>query len=302
MFHHFHGAEHPVGQGSISADDFNQMLDWLSSQYNLLSADTYLSNLEKGRLEKNDICLSFDDALLCQSDIAVPILNRRNIRAFFFVYSSPLVGNPDPLEIYRYFRTVGFSDIEQFYSEFFEEAGALFSDSIESTKKTYDENSYLKEFPFYSSNDKWFRFLRDQVLEKSDYDGVMNNLMRRHYFDVQFASSKLWMNNSHLKNLSNAGHIIGLHSFSHPTMIHKKSIEDQESEYVQNFEHLYSVLGSKPYAMSHPCGNYSDETLKILRKLGVKIGFRSNNSITSIRSTLEIPRDDHVNVMKEMYK
>jgi len=72
MFHHFHGADHPKGQGSISGNDFEEMIDWLTERYNLLSADLYMESLEQGALKQDDICLSFDDALLCQADIAVP--------------------------------------------------------------------------------------------------------------------------------------------------------------------------------------------------------------------------------------
>jgi peptidoglycan/xylan/chitin deacetylase (PgdA/CDA1 family) len=300
MFHHFHGSGHPTGQGAISGDDFEEMIDWLSDRYNLLSSVVYSKRLEEGALEQNDICLSFDDALLCQADIAVPILNKRDIQAFFFIYSSPFIGDPDPLEIYRYFRTVEFSDIDHFYSEFFKVAQTLYADSIDSAKMNYDAVSYLDAFPFYTKNDKWFRFLRDQVLGKAKYDEVMDSLMTHHSFDRSNASSKLWMNNDHLKSLSDAGHIVGLHSYSHPTMIQKLPVEQQEKEYTQNFEHLHSILGHNPFAMSHPCGNYSDETLVILKRLGIKIGFRSSSSITTIRSPLEIPRDDHANVMKQM--
>ena len=251
-------------------------------------------------MQQDDICLSFDDSLLCQAEIAVPILNKRDIQAFFFVYSSPLVGKPDPLEIYRYFRTVEFSRIDQFYIEFFQETETAFPDLINAGLKDYDSTSYLSAFSFYTENDKWFRFLRDQVLGKERYDQVMDNLMKQHNFDRLKASSKLWMNNTHLENLRDSGHIIGLHSYSHPTMIHKMPVEQQEKEYVQNFEHLYSILGQRPLAMSHPCGNYSDDTLEILKKLGIKLGFRSSTSITSIRSPLEVPRDDHANIMKLM--
>jgi peptidoglycan/xylan/chitin deacetylase (PgdA/CDA1 family) len=300
MFHHFHGSDHPSGQGAISGNDFEEMIDWLSDRYNLLSSLEYLQRLEQRALQQEDICLSFDDALLCQAEIAVPILNKRDIQAFFFVYSSPFVGDPDPLEIYRYFRTVEFPDIAYFYSEFFEVAESLYADLIKTAENNYLSASYLSAFPFYSENDKWFRFLRDQILSKEKYGEIMNSLMVRHGFNKNKVLSKLWMSNHHIKSLSGAGHIIGLHSYSHPTAIHKIPVEQQEREYVQNFEHLYSVLGHKPIAMSHPCGNYSDDILKTLKRLGVKIGFRSNSRITTIISPLEVPREDHANILIKM--
>jgi hypothetical protein len=53
-------------------------------------------------------------------------------------------------------------------------------------------------------------------------------------------------------------------------------------------------------AMSHPCGNYSGETLAILAGMGIKKGFRSNMAVDGIRSALEVPREDHANVLAEM--
>ena len=52
--------------------------------------------------------------------------------------------------------------------------------------------------------------------------------------------------------------------------------------------------------MSHPCGEYNETTLPLLDSLGIKIGFRSNMSVRSIKSSLEIPREDHANVLKSM--
>ena len=50
--------------------------------------------------------------------------------------------------------------------------------------------------------------------------------------------------------------------------------------------------------MSHPCGRYNTQTLQVLRKLGVKTGFRSSMSKIRNQSTLEIPRNDHMNVLR----
>lgn len=302
MFHHFHGVNHPPGQGSISADDFEEMICWLADSYNLISAHQYLEKLEANKLKNNDICLSFDDALLCQFDIAIPILKKNNIQAFFFVYSSPFVGEPDPLEVYRYFRNVEFQNIDNFYKEFFDLAEVIYGHDIYCGKGDFDSSVYLDAFPFYTQNDKWFRFLRDKILGVTKYNHLMTCVMDNHSFDRNSISEKLWMKNEHLRNISEAGHIVGLHSFSHPTMMHLLPEKAQEDEYVKNLEHLESVLGFSPLAMSHPCGNYSEVTLKLLKKMGVKIGFRSNNSVKTIASNLEIPRDDHSNVLKEMKK
>ena len=49
--------------------------------------------LERSELRHNDIVLTFDDGLRCQYDIALPILNKHGIGAFWFVYSSLALAN-----------------------------------------------------------------------------------------------------------------------------------------------------------------------------------------------------------------
>ena len=88
MFHHFHDKIHPNGQGAISSEEFEQILNWLDNHYLINDAHVYIEKALNNDLHKSDICLSFDDALLCQYDIALPILQKKAIKAFFFVYSS----------------------------------------------------------------------------------------------------------------------------------------------------------------------------------------------------------------------
>ena len=300
MFHHFFNDKHPKGQGAISAEELNNMIDWLSERYNLIDADVYQNRVENKCLLPSDICLSFDDALLCQYEIAKPVLSEKNLRAFFFVYSAPLIGKPSYLEIFRYFRTVEYKSIDSFYDSFFAVVERQHPSDFEMAQANYNSQDYLINFPFYTQNDRWFRYLRDVTLGEIQYQNIMITLMQDRKFEVNQVISQLWMNDECLVNLRSDGHIIGLHSFSHPTIIHSLDIKEQEEEYRKNFEHLYTVLNENITVMSHPCGNYNSGTLEILRRMGIKVGFRSNSSITRIKSSLEVPREDHSNVLKEM--
>ena len=304
MFHHFHDDKHPVGQGSLSSDQLRQMLDWLCERYSVLSPDEYISRLSKNSLEKTDICLTFDDGLLCQAEVALPILRERNIRAFFFIYSAPFVtklsDNETLVEIYRYFRTTMFETIDDFYIEFFSLVRVSFEAIYLEAEKEYSSENFLSEFPFYTEVDKWFRYLRDRILGKERYDWVMSLIMRNKNFGIETAFSKLWMSNADLVTLKNEGHLLGLHSFSHPTMLHEMSAGGQEYEYKNNLTHLSEILGKDPISMAHPCGRYNEDTLRILNRLGIEIGFLSNTGFVDIKSKLEVPRRDHANIWAVM--
>jgi peptidoglycan/xylan/chitin deacetylase (PgdA/CDA1 family) len=300
MFHHFHDGFHQPAQGSIGEHDFREMLLWLEQNYCLLGATEYTKKFESTTLSASDICLSFDDALKCQYDVAVPVLKEFGLDAFFFVYSSAFTDNPNLLEVYRYFRTTGFKSVNNFYSEFFMLIERGNKEEYKKHKSQYESIDYLSAFPFYSDEDKWFRYLRDQYLGPDRYSEMMKKMMLAHDFSVSKAKRKLWISETELNNLHQQGHIIGLHSYSHPTKMSNLSQQEQEHEYRRNYEHLSQTLGGPITVMSHPCGDYNKATLDILKSMGVSMGFRSSMSITDIRSALEIPRDDHANVFREM--
>ena len=300
MFHHFHDDIHLPAQGSLSSSDFIQMIDWLNKHYSILNASQYKENFENGTLKDTDICLSFDDALKCQYDIAVPVMERLSIQAFFFVHSSAFGQNADPLEIYRYFRTTCYSDIDNFYEDFFHLVEQIDAAEFSRHHAKYLEINYLAAFPFYTENDKWFRYLRDQHLVVNQYDELMNELMIQNSFDANSAKTNLYMSEEDLLTIESKGHLIGLHSYSHPTQMSKLSKAEQELEYQNNCDHLTGLIGKPIRVMSHPCGEYNEITLKILKRMKINIGFRSSMSVKEIRSPLEIPREDHANVFKEM--
>lgn len=300
MFHHFHDDKHLPAHGSLSSSDFIQMIDWLNKHYTILSANQYKENFENGTLKNTDICLSFDDALKCQYDIAVPVMERLGIQAFFFTHSSAFGQNPDRLEIYRYFRTACYADIDKFYEDFFHSVEQIDAAEFIRHHARYSEINYLAIYSFYTDNDRWFRYLRDQYLVGNQYDELMDELMSQNDFDAYTVKKDLWMSEDNLVTTESKGHLIGLHSYSHPTQMSKLSKAEQELEYQNNYDHLTGVIGKPIRVMSHPCVDYNEITLEILKSMEIDIGFRDNMSVKEILSPLEIPREDHFNVLKEM--
>ena len=79
MFHHFHNDKiHKRGQGSISKNDFYKLIKFLGRK-NILNAHEFLLRFKEKRLKNKNLCLTFDDALRCQYDIALPVLEDLNI-------------------------------------------------------------------------------------------------------------------------------------------------------------------------------------------------------------------------------
>ena len=191
-------------------------------------------------------------------------------------------------------------DVEAVINQYIDSEGF---DLTEQTKLMASDRTYISDGMIYSNNDKWYRYLRDQVLGIENYKSLMLDMIERESFDIQDASSLLWMKEENLNELHKEGHLIGLHSYSHPTQISKLIAAEQQDQYRRNMEHLEGLLGKGSiYSMSHPCGDYNADTLGLLTDMGIRIGFRSSLSVKEIKSPLEVPRDDHANIFKEMRK
>ncbi len=299
MFHHLHDSYHVRGQGSISADQFESILKHVGIG-NILPAEDWLSGLLKNTLKPNQACVTFDDSLLCQYEIALPVLERYNMTAFWFVYTKVLTGETEKLEIFRKFRSVFFQDFSDFHREFVRElAESEYWPRVEKSLKELVPSNYLQEYSFYSDDDRRFRYLRDVVLNPQEYFQVMDLMITRYVPDVSAFCEGLWMKEKHIKSLHQNGHVIGLHSHTHLTDIAAMDKKGQHLEYSTNYQELLRLTCSGPRTVAHPVNSYNATSLEVLRELGIVAGFRDNDIKGFGSEYLELPRIDHMTILKE---
>ena len=308
MFHHFHdGGRHPRQQGSISGEELEAVLAHVGVG-NILDPQAWMEKMGRRQLTAADRCLTFDDGVLCQFDVALPVLERHGLRAFWFVYSNVFEGHVGKLELYRMFRTLCFDDLDDFYAVFFQR---VFASALASAARAVLEEDriaqYRASFPFCSVDDVKFRFIRDRALGPEAYERLMDGLIVEYSLDVAEIAQRLWLSNAHLRQLADHGHLIGLHSYSHPTVLAALPPEEQAEEYRKNFAHITAASGQEPVAMAHPCNSYTEQTLDILRRLGIRCGFRSNMVPAGEHGRLnptpwEMARQDHANIMRALVR
>jgi len=146
------------------------------------------------------------------------------------------------------------------------------------------------------------------LLTKEEYKLIMFEMFKEKNFVPENYYEFLFMSNKNIMEIKKMGHLIGLHSHSHPTLIEKMQQSEQINEYEKNIDILSQILNcdKKEFKyMSHPCGSYNDSTLNILKKLGVELGFKNvmdieieKNMKKINNSFLEIARQDHSKIMK----
>ena len=308
MFHHFHDdGIHTKGQGSIDKDDFYKMINFIGRN-NILDADIFFEKFKNNKLKEKEVCLTFDDAIKCQIDVALPVLEELKIKSFFFVYTSMFEGKPDNLEIFRYFRMNYFNNVDEFYNSFYQ--------VLDKDLKTFfeDNNDKIKatkiKFPHYSIEDIKFRLVRDIFLTKSQYEETMLLMFKEKQFNYKDFFKKLFFQKDDLIRLDSLGHLVGLHSHNHPTLLEKLNYDEQKDEYEKCLSSISNIL-DKPKNeikyMSHPCGSYNKDTFEILKELGIELGFKQIMTIEPEKgmkkinnSFLEIARQDHAEIYKRM--
>jgi peptidoglycan/xylan/chitin deacetylase (PgdA/CDA1 family) len=308
MFHHFHDdGIHTKGQGSISKDDFYEMINFIGRN-NILDADIFFEKFKNNKIQDNEVCLTFDDAIKCQIDIALPVLEELKIKSFFFVYTSIFEDKPDNLEVFRYFRMNYFDNVDGFYKNFYKVLNKnLKKIFVNNNKKILSKKI---KFPLYSIEDIKFRFVRDVFLTKNQYEETMFIMMKEKKFHYQDFYSRLFFDSNDLKKLNSLGHLVGLHSHSHQASFEKLTYDEQKNEYEKCLSTISRILDkpkNETKYMSHPCGSYNNDTLKILKELGIELGFKQIMTIEQEKgmkkinnSFLEIARQDHADIYKRM--
>jgi len=291
MFHHIRSDSSENAPGTISQTEFRQALLRIGIQ-NILPAKEWFDKATTNRLAADDVCLTFDDALQCQVEYALPVLEELGLTGFWFIYSTACNGNGAPFEVYSAFVRENFEQFEEFFSLFCLELENEFPRyRIEESIGKCLEERYLSDYSFYSAKERQYRYLRDQFLGPELYSNAMDALMQKSGVKRETLSARLWLTEDTLLDLAKKSHMIGLHSYSHPTNFKALSVDNQKIEYQDNFDHIKKITGKNPESMAHPVNSYNDRTLTILRHLGIKLGFRSNLHLRH-HSELEFPRQD----------
>jgi peptidoglycan/xylan/chitin deacetylase (PgdA/CDA1 family) len=296
MFHRFNDKnERETGQGSFSAQQLEAFIQKTGPEKFIQAEE-----MKKLRLGKstnlNKICLTFDDGLTSQFENAKPILDKFDIKGFWFLYTKTFEKKIETNELLNYVVARYFENFQQFYQQF--------EKHISPKRINWKDPDFIEYkskleslFDFYSLPDKKFRFLRNFVLSGEEFDNIVYNTVAEAGFNENELIEEIWMDQSDIATLVKDGHEVGLHSHTHPYQIAELNYKAQLDEYDKNFCILKKITGLSPVSVAHPLGSYNQDTLDILKKLNITFGFRSNSRKVAMKSShrdalLQLPRID----------
>lgn len=293
MFHELIGNSSQKSSG-ICKSEFNDIIDYARDNYILNNPCDFMEVINHSLEFKNNIVITFDDGMKCQWDFAIPWLEEVGVKAIFFVHSQPLIDGYDKLVCIKRFSSEFFISREEYYESFdyfLKNQANKFNDII-------CPESFLSEYSFYTMKDKRYRYIRDFLLSPNIYFSIIDSMMKYkgvNYAD--FSDENSFLQKKHIRQISQMGHIIGLHTHTHPTNISRLSYSEQEYEFVRNKQIIEDITSQRVVAASYPCGRYNKDTLNILKKIGIVCAFTSSVH-SSDSNPLTLPRQDSALVFK----
>lgn len=263
LAHYFHDAsttDRPPAQGAISVETWEEGLEAYGPR--LVPVTEWIARYLDGR-QRDEVCVTFDDGLREAYVIALPALQKRGLTAAWNVYTGPYVGVPNNLERWRWVRNYGYGGIEGFYDAADAEIGLPSAPP-----------DYLADRGYLTQRDKDFRYWRDHEVTPAEYESVMYTLAKRSA--NPWRTQETWISPEGLRRLRVNGHVLGIHTHSHPTDIRILPREHQALEYATARAVLAGVLRVSAKTLttvSHPCGWVSDSGLRWLQSHGFIFGW-----------------------------
>ncbi|OYV00922.1 MAG: carbohydrate esterase family protein [Burkholderiales bacterium PBB5] len=92
IFHRVVPVSDPMSPFEVDAVQFDRLCAWLVSWFNVLPLDEAVGLMAQGRLPERAAAITFDDGYADNHDVALPILQRHDLTATFFVATGFLDG------------------------------------------------------------------------------------------------------------------------------------------------------------------------------------------------------------------
>ncbi|MBI3320078.1 MAG: polysaccharide deacetylase family protein [Candidatus Omnitrophica bacterium] len=227
----------------IRLEDFRRQLDCVQS-----------------RFKKEDIVLTFDHGTIDHVEHVAPELERRGLRGSFFILTM----------VQEEYRVPTIDKQRWLEKELRFELARMVCKELGIQYTPHEAGDYLQEFRFYSPEERYLRYLRDQVIPPKVYERLIGVVFRKKFGNEKNFCVRHYLGWHHISHLHQRGHVIGSHSHYH---------YGDAQDFARSLGLLEGALGEKPRSVAYPNGwkRISDGELAAL---GIEIGYGSSEKGT----------------------
>jgi peptidoglycan/xylan/chitin deacetylase (PgdA/CDA1 family) len=272
IYHRVLARQDPIFPHETTAANFDAQIQNLKAVFNVLPLSEALVHLKRGTLPARAACITFDDGYADNVTLALPILQKHDVHATFFIATAFLNG------------------------------GRMFNDTvIEAIRHCPEDEIDLTEL-------KLGRF--DVSSPQARHSAIVNILPKVKYLTLSqrretvaelarmisrvALPDDLMMTTAQLKALHAAGMGIGAHTASHPILA-TLSDADAREEIATGKEFLENTLGDKIDLFAYPNGkpgtDYLARQVSIVRELGFEAAVSTQHGwATKSSDFFQLPR------------
>lgn len=264
---------------ALPPDYFRQQLDWLQRTHRLISiAEFEQAMLGRGTLPAGAAILTFDDGFVDHYETVLPELQRRGLDGVFFLSHGACAAPQRVLGVHKTHFLIAALGAEAFGREVWREtrvAGAGAGAAV------FGRDSWD------AADERAVKNLLNVELSYADADRVLDALFAQHLGDESEFARGLYLDETMVRAMSQAGMTFGYHTRSH-RMLSRLSAADQSRELADGVGWIRELTGQERVPFCYPWGGlrtYTDETRGLLAQHGYALAFNT------VRRLIEPGRD-----------
>jgi peptidoglycan/xylan/chitin deacetylase (PgdA/CDA1 family) len=245
---------------------FDRCIKYISNKYKVVLFEDLAFN-DNDLSSRNEIAtIMFDDGYKDNIEHALPILEKYNVKASFYVVTDCIDNNiPTWTHVLEYsFQNTDKSELDLPFDFLpVNLRSGKFQGHADKLRFAAELKPYLKGISHTN---------REIVLEK----------VNRDFSDVSLP--QLMMSWDDVRTLRDHGHYIGSHTVTHcmlGTMTDESLVEEELQKSAKRIE---QELGYYPLTISYPVGSYNEATKRISKNVGYKIGLAVKQNIFDPRN------------------
>ena len=289
MYHRVADLETDPWELAVSPVNFEAQIDYLTRKYKILKAEELAMQLKAGKLTADSICITFDDGYKDNVEAAMPILEKYNCPATFFIATKYLIDQQpywwDELEriILHSLKLAPTLDVcingEQLHFQLEDDGWLTDTQKQHHQKWTWEQVPPTQRCAAYYAI--WEKL---KPLPFSDIQATLTQLRLLIEKEALNDTAHFPMTLSQLQELGkNPLFTIGLHTHTHPALKYHDR-KAQLEELSTNNQQLETLLNRKIDTLSYPYGIFDDNTLSIVNGLSLSVAFTTNPRLVTALS------------------
>jgi len=273
MYHYVRGDDltPPYGYYHLDVDDFRRQIDYFEENYRILDKETFLDTVRGERSpEEDDLVLTFDDGLADHHEYVLPELMDQGLWGLFYVPVGPYLDDA-VLDVHRTHALLGAHGGTAVVEAL---TGIVTESMLSDDHRDQFEEVVYTDQDNATAVERAKRILNYYIDDDARTD-VLDALEGR-LFDDPLRPEDVYMSETQVQDLVDAGMHVGSHSVTH-TVMSKLPPDDQRRELDRSFRFLSNLLGEllvrsycHPYGGSH---SYTEETISLLNSVGCLFSF-----------------------------